>query len=309
MATIHSPQNQESIEHLWSTWKSIITDYTDILVWWEMVKYKIKQLTIETSRAINLSKSTVEKYEKRINKMKDSNKYLNKNEVNDLQRIVKEFYENQTNAVKIRSRIKYYEEGKKSTKFFLNTEKRNASAKTWNKIKCSDGTYKTDIHVHLILNEQVMFYQTLFTSNGYSNIDVEYFLQNINIKLTEQERLHYDRDAAEGEILNVIKQLKLNKSPGDDGIVSEFYVTYWPLIKQEFTQVVKHILVSHTLAPSQYRAMLTLLYKKVKTRIFQTGDLSHCLIFNIIRRMHYYYSKKNNCISLYRRHLLKKLTS
>ena len=71
MATIHSPQFQESIEYLWSTWKSKITDYTNILVWWEMVKYKIKQLTIETSRAINLSKSTVEKYEKRINEIKD----------------------------------------------------------------------------------------------------------------------------------------------------------------------------------------------------------------------------------------------
>ena len=63
-----------------------ITDYTNILVWWEMVKYKIKQLTIETSRAINLSKSTVEKYEKRINEIKDSNKYLDKNEVNNLQK-------------------------------------------------------------------------------------------------------------------------------------------------------------------------------------------------------------------------------
>ena len=225
-----------------------------------MVKYKIKQLTIETSRAINLSKNTVAKYEKRINDIKDSNKYSDKKEVTNLQKLIKDFYENQTNAAKIRSRIKYFEDGEKSTKFFLNTEKRNASDKTWNKIKCRDGTYKTDIHS--ILNEQVNFYQTLFTSNGYDNIEAEYFLQNIERKLSEQEKLHCDRDITEDEIFKVITQLKLNKSPGDDGIVSEFYVTYWSLIKHEFTKVIKHILDINTLTPSQNRAMLTLLYKK-----------------------------------------------
>ena len=60
----------------------------------------------------------------------------------------------------------------------------------------------------------------------------------------------------------VITQLKLNKCPGDDGIVSEFYVTYWSLIKHEFTKVIKHILDINTLTLSQNRAMLTLLYKK-----------------------------------------------
>ena len=190
----------------------------------------------------------------------DSNKYTDKAEVTYLQKRIKDFYENQTAAAKIRSRIKYFEDGEKSTKFFLSTEKRNASDKTWNKIKCNDGTFKTDIHS--ILNEQVNFYRTLFTSNGYSNIDAEYFLESVNTKLNEHEKLNCDRDVTEDEIFKVIKQLKQNKSPGDDGIAAEFYITFWPLIKLEFTQVIKFILDSNTLAPSQNRAMLTLLYKK-----------------------------------------------
>ena len=56
--------------------------------------------------------------------------------------------------------------------------------------------------------------------------------------------------------------MKLNKSPGDDGIVSEFNIRYWYLIKEELTNVIKYIFLSNTLAPSQQRAMLTLLYKK-----------------------------------------------
>ena len=52
--------------------------------------------------------------------------------------------------------------------------------------------------------------------------------------------------------------MKLNKSPGDDGILAEFYIEYWYLIKPEFMKMVKHIFDNSTLAPSQYRAILTL---------------------------------------------------
>ena len=56
--------------------------------------------------------------------------------------------------------------------------------------------------------------------------------------------------------------LKINKSPGDDGIVSEFYKEYWYLIRKEFTRVLTYIFDANTLSPSQYNAILTLLYKK-----------------------------------------------
>jgi hypothetical protein len=36
------------------------------------------------------------------------------------------------------------------------------------------------------------------------------------------------------EIKNVLKILKPNKSPGEDGIISEFYITHWEQIKDEF---------------------------------------------------------------------------
>jgi hypothetical protein len=33
------------------------------------------------------------------------------------------------------------------------------------------------------------------------------------------------------EIKNVLKILKPNKSPGEDGIISEFYITHWEQIR------------------------------------------------------------------------------
>ena len=71
-----------------------------------MIKYNIKQLTIETSRSINISKHTITKYEKRINEIKDSDNNLDKIEKHTLQKLIKDFYEKQAHAAKIRSRIK-----------------------------------------------------------------------------------------------------------------------------------------------------------------------------------------------------------
>jgi hypothetical protein len=41
-------------------------------------------------------------------------------------------------------------------------------------------------------------------------------------------------DVSIEEIKNVLKILKPNKSPGEDGIISEFYITHWEQIKDEF---------------------------------------------------------------------------
>jgi hypothetical protein len=38
-------------------------------------------------------------------------------------------------------------------------------------------------------------------------------------------------DVSIEEIKNVLKILKPNKSPGEDGIISEFYITHWEQIK------------------------------------------------------------------------------
>ena len=260
VSTITSEQFRESLEHLWPIWKSNISQYENITVWWEITKYKIKQLTIEMSCSLNTKKHAISKYEKRINEIKDSDKYLDKQEYLFLKQKIKEFYEKQTAAAAIRSRVKNYEEGEKSTKYFLNMEKKNIKDKIWNKIKCQDGTYKTDISS--MLKEQTNFYKSLFNSNGFNNDDADYFLNHVETKLSEEEKVSCENDVTETEILKVIKQLKQNKSPGDDGIVCEFYTHFWYLIKEEFTNVIKYIFLSKSLTPSQQRAMLTLLYKK-----------------------------------------------
>ena len=258
--TIFSIVFRESIETLWPIWSTEMDSYQNPIKWWESIKYKIKHLTIEISKSINISKNIFMHIEKRLNDIKGSTDKNLIRESEFLKQQIKEYYENQLQAAKIRSRVKCFEEGEKSSKFFFNTEKKNASDKIWSKIKCHDGSYNSNINV--ILNEQKRFYENLFTSEGSNEIEARSLLQNVDKGLNEEDKQFCDADITEKEIFDTIKLLKTNKSPGDDGIVSEFYKEYWYLIHEKITEVLRYIFNIKTLTPSQYNAILTLLYKK-----------------------------------------------
>ena len=258
--TMFSKSFRESLEKLWPIWSNDINSYQNPIAWWEIIKYKIKQLTIEISKSLNVSKHKIIQIEKRLNEIKDSDDNKLKREFEYLKQKTKQYYENQLEAAKVRSRIKCYEEGEKSSKYFFNTEKKNASDKIWTKIKCRDGSYSANIYE--ILNEQKHFYKSLFTSEDTDEREAHALLNNVDQALNEDEKLMCDSEITEQEIFDIIKLLKTNKSPGDDGIVSEFYKEYWYLISEKFTEVLRYIFNANTLSKSQYNAVLTLLYKK-----------------------------------------------
>ena len=130
----------------------------------------------------------------------------------------------------------------------------------WSKIKCNGGSFKTDINS--ILKEQKLFYEKLFKSEGYDENEAESLLSSVNVSSSRNEKENCDRPVTEAEIENAIKLLKSNKSPGDDGIINEFDKLYWYMIKPEFTKVLQYIFTSFNMSSSQYRAIITLLYKK-----------------------------------------------
>ena len=53
-----------------------------------------------------------------------------------------------------------------------------------------------------------------------------------------EEKGELDSDVDSNEIVKVLKALKSNKSPGEDGIISEFNQLFWETIKDEFILLV-----------------------------------------------------------------------
>ena len=146
------------------------------------------------------------------------------NDTEELQLLQKEYeviHSKEIEGARIRSRVKWWEEGEKSSRFFHSLEKRNGKDKVWDKILDRDGNYifGTD----KVQKTQVEFYKALYKSQELKNGDKEYFLNNVDRKLTESSKLFLETAIAKDEISKAVKKMPNNKSPGADGIPVEFY--------------------------------------------------------------------------------------
>ena len=181
---------------------------------------------------------------------------------------IESFYEEKTRGIIIRARARWHEYGEKSSKYFLNLEKRNHVEKHMRKLHINN-SFTTDPTV--ILAEQKRFYQDLYTSGNkcLNNDAIETFLMNLNIpKLTDEQK-----DLCEGKIYRkeckrVLDSFQDNKTPGSDGIPIEFYKRFWHLIEEPFISCVNECFEKGELACSQKQAVITLIEKKGKDRLF-----------------------------------------
>ena len=160
----------------------------------------------------------------------------------------------------IRSRALYFEKYEKPTKYFYNLEKTRSKNKLWNAILDKHGNLQTGLDK--IMKEQVNFYSELLKSEGYDQNEAKALVNNIDCCLSKDDKEMCEQYITENECSKVITMLKKNKSPGEDGITSEFYQDYWCVIKDEFMQMLEYTEKTKELTKSQYRGIITLLYKQ-----------------------------------------------
>lgn len=169
----------------------------------------------------------------------------------------------------IRGRARWHEHGEKSTKYFLNLEKRNLVKKPRRKLKIS-GSITTDLFD--ILSEQQCVYHGLYTSIN-KNVDttakIESFLRDLNIpKLSEEQKLSCEVKITPEECALLLKSFQNNKTPGNDGIPIEFYWKFWQLISESFTKCANKCFEKGEMSRSQEQAIFILIEKKPKDRSF-----------------------------------------
>ena len=116
----------------------------------------------------------------------------------------------------------WYEEGEKSSKFFLNLEKRRGIQGQIRKLIVNN---QEITHQNKIQNELLFFYETLFrNTSANTSEDCESFLNEVFVpKLNYEDARICEGDLNELELLKALKSMQTNKSPGNDGLTKEFY--------------------------------------------------------------------------------------
>ena len=120
------------------------------------------------------------------------------------------FYEEKVKGTIIRARARWHEQGEKSTKYFLNLERRNHIKKHMRKLNIN-GSITTD--PFNILNEQQSFYQELYRSSNMNNEAIESFLKDLLIpKLSEEQKMSCEGKITSEECAVLLECFQNNKN-------------------------------------------------------------------------------------------------
>ena len=79
-----------------------------------------------------------------------------------------------------------------------------------------------------------------------------------------------------------------NKSPWSGGIISEFYMIFWDIIKTEFIEMIKYVLKQEKLTETQTQGIMVLIKKVINAKsLEQYRPITHykIMVCTITNRM------------------------
>ena len=230
---------------------------------WEFFKYEIRKFTIKFSKSLAQDRRKKKvNLEKKLSILEnDLNNNRNLQLYNECKKELDEIYENITEGIRVRSRCQWYEEGEKSTKFFLNLEKTHGNQGKVRKIIVDNHEITDSINIR---NNLKTFYESLFKKTLSKSLpDYDKFLENIDIPFINiHDKNLCEKDLTDSDFLEALLDMQNNKTPGNDGLTKEFYVYFWNDIKNLFIDSWKIGLREKLLSVSQRQAIIKLMEKK-----------------------------------------------
>lgn len=154
------------------------------------------------------------------------------------------------------------EEGEQNTAYFFRLEKSRSRANCIQKLTI-DGAVTDD--PQKVSNHCLIFYRNLYKSQYNENATKYFFGYLSKLKsISFEQRDFCDVQVTLEEVRLAIRQLKLNKSPGTDGLTSEFYIS----------------IHNQTLPHTLYQGLLTLIPKPNKDSLCIDNWRPICLLNN-----------------------------
>ena len=244
------------------------SDVTDTRVLWDLIKYRIRQVTIKYSKEIARNRRTkLKECEEKVKSCEEiCNHNLSEENIARLDEAKSEYetlYDHIIQGRLIRSRANWCEYGEKNSKYFLNLENTNSKRISIRRIFDDKGKLMTGSHA--ILKELEDFYNTLYSNQDFEGVEhwKANFLNDDQIpKLRDELQMICEGVLLNNECLQALSKLPNGKSPGEDGLTAEFYKKFWPLLGQLMTDCFNFSYERGELSNSQRNGIIRLIEKK-----------------------------------------------
>jgi hypothetical protein len=273
VSLLDDPQYAEAIRSNYLIWKRNILTLENPVDRWEYLKYKIREFTIQ------FSKENTRKFRADLRDLEQQVKMLERKLGTDASigdRYIEckgklnRMYDKITDGIIIRSRTQWHEEGEKSTKYFLNMEKKQKYKSHVRKLLIN-GVENTDSNE--ILNEIKLHYSSIYKrKSSVTEDECRTYLQNVNIPtLSIEESASLGEPIKLAEIHKALKSMSNSKSPGNDGLPKEFLLGFFDLMGHDLLDSFNTSFNTGSLGTSQNQAVVTLIEKNGKDNRLLTG--------------------------------------
>jgi len=251
---------------LFDVWIQEAAILEDKRMTWEYMKYKIRGFSIDYGKK---KKKEMYNSEKNLeHKLKAIDEELDQNEDRDnlyidKERITQELQEidrYRTEGLILRTRSTWYEEGEKSTNYFLRLISRNAVKSNMTKMYTDEGFITNQKE---ILEKQAEYYEDLYRNKLNKGInDIIEYLRDINMpELSEGDKEMCNGMVTKDECYRTLLLMKNNKTPGNDGLTTEFYKRFWNELGDLMVQCFNLSYEIGELSTTQKQAVIVLLDK------------------------------------------------
>lgn len=153
---------------------------------------------------------------------------------------------------------------KKNSKFFASLEKKRAESKIISRLNVN-GNMVTE--PKQVLREQTQYYENLYKEKQQTDTNFNFFDEHVP-KLNANAKVKCDGLISENECEKALKEMKNQKSPGSDGLTTEFYKVFLSDIKALFVKAINYSYQTGHLSELQKQSIITLLPKSGKDTSF-----------------------------------------
>lgn len=235
--------------------------------YWELLKFELRKLLMQAGANIMKDRkknenSLMTELISLSSVMPDDMSENQRAQLQTLQLKLDQLYISKAKGAFIRSRAKWMEEGEQNSSYFFKLEKHRQNR---------NGITRLSLNGTIVDNPKDIaemcenFYKALYESK-LSLPELEDFFDSLgeNRKIGEVNKTICDSPITISEIKDAIKKLKLNKSPGVDGLTSEFYKLFSAELAPFLLNVSIESFNNEVLPPSLCQSLITLIPKPQK---------------------------------------------
>ena len=242
---------------LWSDFKHY--NFQDAL-WWEAFKENVRDLVIFHSK--KKSHSFYNRLKEKEGELREkmslnSSSNIHGDAIDTLKSEIENLVLERAEGSKIRNNIDILNNKERPSRYFFRRERKRQSRKFINKLVDTDTEYTSHED---ILGYIKSFYRDLYTDRQVDDSLIDHFTADIKTLSVDDAEL-CEGDFTLEECRQAITDMETGKSPGPDGLPSEFYKKFFDIFGKAFLIMINSSFKENTLPESFSLGYITLLCK------------------------------------------------